>query len=237
SSQIRKARGEYFEYKKNELIRFYPHDMTFPKAWKISFITGLYSALGIPRNRQAMIQTAQSVCKNPSMPKSRNRFIQSIIESADVDNRGKWHHTGMRPPARPDRRILQAAHLHYTIHHTAVVNFLKRDTAMWSHFMESQENAFLPGSEMRGILHTTVFLPALHFLGDLVDSNSIKNKSLETWNAIKSELPRSIYRPFEKSGLPLQNHMGDTGLVHQLKRYCRTGQCHRCEVFKMAIRS
>ncbi|MEX0771408.1 MAG: DUF2851 family protein, partial [Balneolaceae bacterium] len=39
SSQIRKARGEYFEYKKNELIRFYPRDITFPNAWKISFIT------------------------------------------------------------------------------------------------------------------------------------------------------------------------------------------------------
>lgn len=235
--QVIKSKQEYFEYKKEELIRFEPLDPIPSESWKISFITGIYSALGIPRNRRPMVELAQSIYRTPSLPEDKDKFIRFIVDIADIENREKWNHTGMRPSGRPDRRIYQAAHLHYKIHHTPIVDFLKLDTDLWPRLIDAQEKTYLPGRRMREILYATVFLPALYLLGDQFYCESVKEKSHESWFNFETDLPKTILRPFEKSGLPAENHQRNPGLIHQLKRYCRSGNCHRCKVFEMAIRS
>ncbi len=235
--QLIKVHHEYFEYKVESLLSDYPSGKKLSAAWKAAVITGIYKTLGISDNRDAMAQLSRRLTEAGSYPEAFDEFLEYVISLADTENKSVWKSTGMRPSARPSKRIRQAAAYHYQIQNMIFREFASNGVRTWDMITNRIQKQYLPGKQMQEILKITVFLPALYLLGDLLFSESLKHESKTLWLNSKFRLPKKILDPFQKSGFPLQNNQQNPGLAHQLKRYCWQRNCHQCEVFKKSIHS
>jgi ribosomal protein L21E len=233
--QLEKAHREYFEYKAERLLDEYPSGKPVSDAWLSALITVMYETLGVAGNRSPMKCLAGRLLEMNTRQTDPEKFIDAVVEIAGVQNRSIWNHTGMRPAGKPENRIRQAAAIHFEILQTPFRDFLKQGASTWDDFISRVGPGNLPGRQMQNILFATVYLPALYLLGDLLFSNKLKNEALTLWQNMDARLPAGILKPFRKSGLPYQKFQGKFGLVHQLKRYCRDRNCHRCELFKKSI--
>jgi hypothetical protein len=235
--QLEKAHREYFEYKAERLLEEYPSGKPVSDAWLTALITVMYETLGVGGNRSPMKYLAGRLLDINIRQTDPEIFIDAVVDIAEVQNRSIWNHTGMRPAGKPGNRIRQAAALHFEILQTPFRDFLKQGASTWDDLISRVGPGNLPGRQMQNILFATVYLPALYLLGDLLFSNKLKDEALMLWQNMNARLPAGILKPFRKSGLPYQKFQGKFGLVHQLKRYCRDRNCHRCELFKKSIQS
>jgi hypothetical protein len=235
--QLDTAQNEYLEFKVESLIAHYPSGKRISQAWRFALISEIYSTLGMSGNKEAMRKLSYRFSNRKGLPETQQEFVQYIIDQADMENPSIWTHTGMRPAARPSRRIKQAAALHFQIIHTDFRDFIRDGAAIWDSILDKVGTSYLPGRQMQQILYVTAFLPGLHLLGDLLFSDKLKQESKSLWKNSDLILPDKILEPFKKSGLPVDKHRQNLGLVHQLKRYCRQRNCHRCELFKKSIHS
>lgn len=235
--QLERAHREYFEYKAQHLLDEYPSGKPVSDAWLSALITVMYETLGAAGNRPPMKHLAGRLLNMNGLPASPEEFIEAVVDIAGVQNRSVWNHTGMRPAGRPGNRIRQAAALHFEVMQMPFRDYLKQGASTWDELISRAGPQNLPGQQMQKILFATVFLPGLYLLGDLLFSNKLKNEALTLWRNTNARLPAGILKPFRKSGLPYQKFRSKFGLVHQLKRYCRNRNCHRCELFKKSIQS
>lgn len=235
--QLKKVHQEYFEYKVDQLLRNYPSGQIISKAWVTALVGTIYETLGIPGNKSVMRTLGFSLLDREIKGEHPEAFISMAVKKADYRNNPDWRHTGMRPASRPAVRIRQAAALHFTIISTPLDVVVDKGSSIWDDWINSTDTANLPGKQMQSILFATAFLPALYLLGDLLHAKIIKEESIRLWQSFGTHLPEEIIKPFERAGLPYKNYSRKLGLVHQLKRYCRMRNCHRCELFHKSFHS
>lgn len=237
--QVRIIHQEYFNYKVDELLKEYDPHLVPSRAWKHCLIIGLYNTLGIPSNRQSMIRLAKHILQESPPAQSHEVFIREITGHASLtkENRFGWSSGGMRPASLPQNRIPQAAMLHFRIESIPFKKFLHSGVSLWEQILSDIPDKYSPGSSRLNLLKSTVFLPAVYLLGDLFRSKSLMHDSYSQWDTPARRLPAEVSTPFTKAGFSLSGSTRKLGLAHQYKRYCKEQQCHRCRVFKNAIRS
>lgn len=239
-AQVDKAHREYFEYKLQELLSFYDPSLPPSLAWKRSVIASIYSALGIPRNREAMAELFLQLNMRFPDPTALKlgEFLETAFDTAFGETCGiSWRRGGMRPASRPEARVKEAASFHYAVAGSAMPLFLERGIQAWPALLRQVPEQARPGNQMSNLLKSTVFIPAVGLLGDIFYSNTLKEGAFRAWMELGGMVPAEIQKPFRKAGFTLSADTKRPGLAHQYKRYCRQQQCHRCEVFKSAIRS
>lgn len=237
--QVEIAHREYLEYKVEELLAFYDPSLPISTAWKQCLITGIYQTLGIPSNKAQMIKLAQELFDESIQVQDFSTFSKQVQEIAfHSDKNFHWKQSGMRPASRPEPRIKQAAAIHYAIEQLPFQTFFKNDSEeAWMQLMDRVGSNYQPGRSRRSLIQQIVYLPALYLLGDLLQSKRLKRSACEEWRSPNQHVPQEMKAPFKKAGFTISSSVKKIGLAHQYKRYCREKNCHRCEVFKKAIRS
>lgn len=236
-AQIVKAHRHYFEYKTDFLIERYDSSLPLSKAWLKMLTRGLFHTLGIPRNRSEMDQFHDKI-SGVDLPSSINDFIR-IASSAAFDRNSKnpidWVKSGMRPASLPSKRVAQAAALYYTIHSMSFKIFLSTEPSAWPQILRQIPTNLQPGGQMNSILQNTIFYPASYLLGEFLHAQNLKRDAYQRWLNARDGVPGEVSAPFRTAGFNINKETCKPGLAHQLKRYCRPLNCHRCEVFKKAI--
>lgn len=235
--QVNIAHNQYFEYKVREVLGTYPSDLPLSTAWKWSLITQIFSTLGIPANREPMLELSYELrneCANFLSLQEFVQFSESLaFETLSLD----WVHTGMRPASRPVKRVQQAAAFCYVIMEMPLKIFLTQPESSWRKLANSISANYRAGKSRNQLLFHSNYLPALYVLGDLLFHTSLKEKAKQQWMEERQFVPCEIKKPFQKAGYSLKESGAKLGLAHQLKRFCYERNCHQCEVFKSAIRS
>lgn len=237
--QVEIAHREYLEYKVEELLEYYDPSLSLSKAWKKCLITGIYQTLGIPSNRTQMKRLVQLVFSESLPSQDFYEFSEKINQIAFHSERNiPWNHSGMRPASRPKSRVKQAAALHYAVSKVPFSSFFKNDLEeTWNELLERVDPANRSGKSRLSLIKQIVYLPALYLLGDLLQSTKVKQSAFEAWCSTVQHVPEEVKNPFKKAGFKINSTTKKIGLAHQYKRYCMEKNCHRCEVFKKAIRS
>ncbi|MDZ7718399.1 MAG: DUF2851 family protein [Balneolaceae bacterium] len=237
--QVEKAHREYLEYKVEELLAFYDPSLPISTAWQQCLIAGVYQTLGIPSNKSQMKKLAQDLFDKSMLSQDSAEFSKQVTRFAfHSDKKFNWKQNGMRPASRPKPRIKQAAAIHFSIQQIPFQTFFKNELeATWNQILEGVDSACRPGKSRLRLIKQIVFLPAIYFLGDLLQSNRLKQSAFDAWLVPNHHVPPEMKAPFKKAGFTVNHSTNIIGLAHQYKRYCQKKNCHRCEVFKKAIRS
>lgn len=236
--QVENAHREYLEYKVEELLDFYDAALPLSKAWKRCLIVGIYKTLGIPANKNQMVELAQKVLSDDDLFSGLTLDKEVVRIAFQQENEIHWVQSGMRPASRPKPRVKQAAALHRAVNQILFQNFFKQNPDQtWTQLLKNIDSTFLPGKSRLNLIKQIVFLPALYLLGDLIHSKKVKQQVFEAWKSPGQHVPSEVKKPFKKAGFQLNPATNVVGLAHHYKRYCREKNCHRCEVFKKAIRS
>lgn len=236
-AQIVKAHRHYFEYKTDFLIERYDSSLPLSKAWLKMLTRGLFHTLGIPRNRSEMEQFHNQIY-GTELHLSLNdfiRFTSSVAFDRNSNSPIDWTTTGMRPASLPSKRVTQAAALFHTIYSIPFKTFLSTKPGAWPQILRQIPPSLQPGGQMRSILLNTIFYPASYLLGEFLHARDLKNYAYERWLNAPGCVPEEVSAPFQTAGFSINKETRKPGLAHQLKRYCRPLNCHRCEVFKKAI--
>jgi len=233
--QIKNAHREYFNYKSEEVLEFYDSSLPVSEAWRNAFIICMYGCLGIPRNTGQMKLLASRLVLKSNSKLSARQLSRLAADKASSDI--EWEHTGMRPASRPEVRIRQAAAIHAAVLNIPFKSFLTDGADVWDKLIARINRKNRPGKSRLSILKHTVFLPSLYLLGNLLHSRKIQKQSFEEWQSSHQKVPSEIIKPFQKAGFEIGKELKVMGLAHQYKRYCRENRCHKCKVFKNAIRS
>lgn len=236
-AQIEKAHRHYFEYKTNFLLDYYNGNLPLTKAWLGLLTRGLFHTLGIPRNRAQMEQFHDRMLE-PEPQSTPEEFIE-IAASAAFETTPEraipWAESGMRPASLPATRVPQAAALFHAIYSTPFKTFLSASDDLWPAIVRRVPETYRPGAQMKSILEHTIFYPASYLLGEFLHAQKVKQHAYDRWLNSSGHIPAEVSRPFKASGFTINSNTRKYGLAHQLKRYCRPLNCHRCDVFKKAI--
>lgn len=233
--QVKNAHKEYFNYKSEEVLENYEPSLPVSEAWRNAFIISMYGCLGIPRNTGQMKELASRLVFKSDSELSALHIIRMAADKASSDI--EWKHTGMRPASRPEVRINQAVEIHAAVLNISIKSFLTDGVDVWDKIITRVNSENRPGKSRLSILKHTVFLPSLYLLGDLLHSRKIQKQSFEEWQCSHQKVPTEIIKPFQKAGFEIGKELKVMGLAHQYKRYCQENRCHKCKVFKNAIRS
>ena len=236
-AQIEKAHRQYFDYKTEILLSYYNSHLPLTKAWLGLLTRGLFNTLGIPHNREQMEQY-HKLLEAPHPDSTIDEFIshaQQIAFESNSKHAIHWVQSGMRPASRPSTRTVQAAALFYAIYSTPFKTFLSARNDVWPQLIKQIPESCRPGKQMRSILEFTIFYPATYLLGEFLHAQKVKTHAYNSWLNARGGVPGAVSRPFKSSGYRINTTTRKPGLAHQLKRYCRSLNCHRCEVFKKAI--
>lgn len=238
--QVTKAHTHYFNYKTGELLKKYDPSQPPSRAWLQMLAGGIYKTLGISRNCEPMEMLFEQVNSKSSPPEELEQFIEFVKSeafSAGSLLSANWKSIGMRPASRPSVRVEQAAAIHFALLQVSFSTFLASDLSAWNKTIQTIPGRYRPGKQMSQILRQTIFLPAAYLLGDILHSRALKQHAFRAWKTALADVPPEIKKPFQETGFSVNPKIRKLGLAHQLKRYCRCRQCHRCEVFKKAISS
>ena len=238
--QVERAHNEYFNYKVDELMERYDPGLPPSLAWQNAFLIQLYSALGIPSNRDSMAELLNDVVKFVSADRGVECFVEHVEELAFEplgSNRYDWNFSGMRPGSQPRNRVRQAALLHFRFINIGFETFLRSGVEAWDLLVNSLPKSNLPGRSRMEIIHATVFLPSIYLIGDLFHAQHLCSSAYHNWVKSAVKLPVEVRSPFENSGFDLGKSRNKIGLAHQYKRFCKQRSCHQCEVFKSVINS
>lgn len=236
--QIRKVHQEYFEYKIDEVLSYYPEEKVLSDAWKQALITHCYTTLGVSANSHPMEKLSQELFKTEYWPKDKKAFmdwVNSVAFEESTNYTFSWVTTGIRPAAHPENRVQQAAAIHYMIFNTPLSEFLKGPKNFFKILKNKLNKKEFPGKMVSELLFHLSVVPSHYMLGQLVHSKKLKKESLYIWQEEKQLLPPSIRKKYEKVGFNVEKEGNKLGLAHQYKRYCSLGRCKSCEVFKNSI--
>jgi hypothetical protein len=238
--QVAKAHHEYFTWKSEELLESFNASLPPSIAWRDAFTAGVYRCLGVPANREPMAVLFKKMLEllQDSGAAGINEY-QALAQEASFGGEARlpWVYGASRPASHPRKRVMQAAALHCAIASTDTGSFLKQGPALWPGLLSEIPDVHRPGKSMSSILESTVYLPAMYLLGSLFHSEALKEAAYHSWQQYKGAVPAEIREPFSEAGFSLGKETLRPGLAHHLKRYCGNRQCHRCKVFKSAIRS
>lgn len=236
-TQIEKAHRDYFEYKTAFLLNRYDGSLTLSNAWQVMLGRAIFHTLGLPKNRMAMEQMFELIREfEPDRPPDAfiKRSTTAVFDSPDAE-KIHWVYAGMRPASRPEKRAAQAAALWYAIRRTPFKHHLSHTDDAWPLLQKAIPAAKRPGAQMESILKHTVYRPAQYLLGEFLHSKHLKTFAYNRWLSARGAVPREVSNVFREAGFSIGRNLNKPGLAHQLKRFCRPMNCHRCDVFKKAI--
>jgi hypothetical protein len=236
-AQIEKAHRNYFEFKTDQLLSYYDGSLSLTKAWLGLFTSGLFYTLGIPRNQQQMLNFHTRL-KHPDVETSLETFIKHATDTAFNQPKStniEWVSSGMRPASSPSNRVQQAAAIYYAIYSTPFKTFLTASDDVWPRILKEMPEHLRPGKQVATMLKQTIYYPAIYLLGEFLHAKKVKSYAYSGWLNARGGVPGEVSKPFKASGFSINSSTRKPGLAHQLKRYCRPRNCHRCEVFKKAI--
>lgn len=243
SQQLAKAHKEYFEQKVDDLLEFYDPNLPPSRAWLKLFTIAFFDGLGISHNRESMKKLGGLLFDKVEEYSSASEFCQKALVLSGIDNSEQvsgynWNHKGSRPNNHPRHRIQQAAWGLWHLYSYPFEQWMRKDPQKsWDNLISAIDHRPALGQERSSILFGTVFLPALYSLGNLFHSEALKQRSWELWQSHEVSLPRSLLKVLRKTDLSPSCYNKKLGTIHQLRNYCRAGQCQKCFVFKNAISS
>ena len=241
--QLKKAHKEYFEQKVDDLLEFYDPSLPPSRAWLKLFTVAFFDGLGISHNREPMKKLGELLFDSIEKCSSADELCQKALTVSGIDQPKdrsdfSWNHKGSRPNNHPRHRIQQAAWGLWHLYSSPFEHWIRQDPQKnWDKFISAIDHRPSLGKERSSILFGTVFLPALYSLGNLFHIKSLKQKSWLLWQSHEVRLPGSLLKTLRKTELPLSSYNKKLGTIHQLRNYCKTGQCQQCFVFKNAISS
>lgn len=241
--QLEKAHREYFEKKADYLLEYYDPDLPPSLAWKRILVLGLFDGLGISLNREPMLGLGRALFKKWETVSSREQLVALAERSAGFENHSQhtglhWNVKSCRPNNHPGLRVRQASELMWQILHNPFEEWLTKNPAdLWSGLIKNIRTRPGIGTERSQILYGVVFLPSLYLLGNLLHSEGLKQQAFGHWISHKADIPQSLFRLYEKSGIPPDLYQKKLGAVFQLKHYCKPRRCQHCEVLKQVISS
>lgn len=239
--QVEAAHKEYFEYKVNELVQFYPAGVPIPRAWKQAFIHQVYCTFGVSANRDQMGELAKRLpvdeCGLYSLEKWQKRVWSRAFRPEKPQEVIPWVKSGIRPSSSPEKRVRQAAAFQYAALQLGPEDYIRDPVQLWESIMKSIPSALRAGKMMSRLVYYTAFLPASYLLGELLHDKTLMNRCYTCWKNQEAYLPVSIQETFREAGFQVNKGVKKLGLAHHYKRYCTQKNCKECKVFKNAIRA
>ncbi|SHF59680.1 Protein of unknown function [Fodinibius roseus] len=240
--QLEKTHKEYFEQKVDDLLTFYDPSLPPSRAWLKMLNIAFFDGLGISHNRKPMRELGRRLFDRietySSADNLRNHAlaVSGILADDRPSARFQWNHKGCRPNNHPEHRIQQAALGLWHLYHLPFEQWMQEEPAkLWDHLVQSIDITPSLGQERAAILFGVVFLPALYALGSLFQSGKLKNKSWNLWQTHRVPLPKSLLKTLHKTAIDPGRYSKKLGTIHQLRNYCKAGQCQKCFVFNYAI--
>lgn len=239
--QVEIAHKEYFDFKVNELIQFYPAGVPLIRAWKQALSQQIFRTLGISANREQMSELGTRVCSvnclSNDLSEWQAKVHQTAFNTEETHKSIQWVATGIRPSGKPKYRVRQAATFQYAIAGLSPSVLLHGAHYAWKETVEVIPSSDMPGAMMSRLVYYTAFVPALYLLGKLLHDTSLMNNCYTCWLNQSAFLPEKIHKPFKEAGFNVNSGLKKLGLAHQYKRYCSQKDCSNCKVFKNAIRA
>jgi hypothetical protein len=239
--QVEAAHKEYFEYKVNELVQFYPAGIPISRAWKLAFIHQVYRTFGVSANRDQMGELAKRLsveeCGLYSLEEWQKRVWNRAFRPEKPVEKIPWVKSGIRPSGFPEERVRQAAAFHYAAARLSTADYLRGPVHSWESIMNCIPSGSEAGKMMNRLVHYTAFLPASYLLGKLLHDVTLMNRCYACWIEQDAFVPATIQATFREAGFQVSKGIKKLGLAHQYKRYCSQKNCRQCKVFKNAIRA
>ncbi|MEX1136186.1 MAG: DUF2851 family protein [Balneolales bacterium] len=242
-AQFKKAHHAYFEYRIEQLMRLFDPSLSPSIAWKRMLVAGLFEGLGYTRNKTPMGELCRLLFKNTKADDSLEAIgkkamalsgIYKTGASPSIMNKTSWDFSASRPANQPPSRIRQGAAIYFNLFEIPDKSWLVTDPLqLWEQLMQFAGT----GKERTSLIFGTVFLPALHILGNLFHDNSLMNLSFSAWMNQKSNIPAPIANAYKKSGFPEGNYKRKLGAVYQYKHICRESRCESCFVMQKLLQA
>lgn len=240
TKQLKDAATQYFAIKRSDLMQHYDVSLPPSEAWLKMFYVSWCDGLGISNNRLAMAQLA-----GWAWHKATSNTIEiltvELMEVAGLSSssqngimkRIQWDYSGGRPSNYPAIRIKQAAHLLLFLREFGLTPFLHGSL----NELHSELNTSNFGGKHRTtILLYSVFLPAIHILGNLFTKDSLCNFAMQQWHTNSFPVPDAIFEGFSAAGPNHKLFKNHIGTVYQQRHLCKTNGCEQCFVFKSLIK-
>jgi hypothetical protein len=229
--QVEKAQQEYLEQKVSNFFQHFNESAVMSEAWKNALFISLCDGLGVPSNREAMIDTAKKIIDHHS-----SGSHEMALKTEKIYAQLSWNLKGVRDSTNPIFRINQALNIFQFISLRPLEYFFNINLEIiWDELLQV---ANMKPTAHNKRLYVSFFLPAMYGLGTIFHSSKLMEQVLVEWKNSKIEVPRSIHKRF---GIFAKKSHPDTmkriGLVHQFKSYCSMKQCSKCEVLNKAISS
>jgi hypothetical protein len=231
--QIEKAHALYFEKKVNDLLTFYDPELLPSEAWKQALILAIFDGMGIPHNREAMVQVGKWL-----LEQGERKSREEILNFAFAESEGtiSWNYKEVHPVSHPAKRIIQASDIAYSILDVPFQSLLRSGSLeLWEVWMKRAE---IKSHYKSQILNATVFYPAMYLLGALYGSEKLKKSAKERWTRYRISIPKSLQKKLNLlKDIEVEEYTRMLGTVHQLRAFCEPRKCHQCEVLKKVISS
>jgi hypothetical protein len=240
TKQLNEAATQYFAVKRSDLMQHYDISLPPSEAWLKMFYVSWCDGLGISNNRSTMAQLAHWAWQNATS-NTIDGLSQELLEAAGLQGSTKdaiirriqWDYSGGRPSNYPAVRIKQAAHMLLFLREFGLTPFIHGNT---SELQGELNTSNFGGKHRTTILLYSVFLPAIHILGNLFGKESLCSFALSQWHSNAFPVPNGIYRGFSVAGPNQKLFKNHIGTVYQQRHLCRSNGCEECFVFKYLIK-
>lgn len=239
-NQLKIASELYFQKKVDDLLTYYDTSLPSSEAWLKMFTVAWSDGLGVPMNRENMVEVAQYAW-GYSGEISTGLLTQKLFAYAGLSEHAEnsekmkkfhWDYSGSRPGNRPELRIKQLAAFICHIKSITFGSILLEDPEV---FMKQFGNVRFAGKQRSQILKLTVILPAIYLLGKLFHRKSLLQFATSTWLRSSIPVPESILKPYLVAGVNRTLIENNPGIIHQSRHFCKEKHCEECFVFKNAL--
>jgi hypothetical protein len=238
--QLNDAATQYFAVKRSDLLQHYDTSLPPSEAWLKMFYVAWCDGLGISNNRSAMSQLA-AWAWHKATSNAFDALTEELMEAAGLRGSGKnaimkriqWDYSGGRPSNYPAVRIKQAAHMLLFIREFGLSPFLHSNP---NDLQRELDTSCFGGKHRTSILLFSVFLPAIHILGNLFTKDSLCNFAMQQWHSQSFPVPDGIFRGFSVAGRNQKLFKNHIGTVYQQRHLCKSNGCEQCFVFKSLIK-
>lgn len=238
--QFEQARREYFDYRANQLMRFYDANLPPFQAWQHMTALALFEGLGYSKNRNPMITFGEYLLAGYDRTSLSQLSESDLYELAGVNKnsprRLPWDFSASRPANQPRMRIIQAHELLKALLSITRTEYLHTDiNKLWEKLLSGCR--IKPGQTRLKQLYQVVWLPGIYLMGTLCASDRLKTRSYQLWEHEKGGVPEQVLKNFINCGMGAKNHLNHPGAIYQYKYMCQQHQCSRCDIMKNIISS
>ncbi len=239
--QFEHARKLYFDYRTNQIMRYYDTSRNPFSAWKYMTATAIFEGFGFSNNREPMIKFGRdylSLAEDDKLPPpDKDRIFKMAGISKDKKSEKSqynWDYSSARPANQPQNRLLEAVDFVTCFWELSQTDYLKTDIGeIWESILS--DSAHRPGKVRSKQLWQVVWLPAMYLMGSLCGSKRLMESGYDYWKKEKNGVPKSILDEFTKAGIEKRNGINHPGAIFQYKHFCTANRCTSCDVMKSIL--